>query len=59
MFQCISFRSFFVCLFFKDPITLIDEDCERVENIKELLRMEESGSQRKNLVQVYLRRVSS
>ncbi|XP_029192894.2 uncharacterized protein LOC114959134 [Acropora millepora] len=37
-----------------DPITLTDEDCERVKNIKELLRMEKSGSQRKNLVQVYL-----
>ncbi|XP_074609659.1 uncharacterized protein LOC141863860 isoform X2 [Acropora palmata] len=39
-----------------DPITLTDEDCERVKNIKELLRMEKSGSQRKNLVQVYLHR---
>ncbi|XP_015770030.1 PREDICTED: uncharacterized protein LOC107348504 isoform X1 [Acropora digitifera] len=39
-----------------DPITLTDEDCERVENIKELLRTEKSGPQRKNLVQVYLHR---
>ncbi|XP_068758940.1 uncharacterized protein [Montipora capricornis] len=37
-----------------DPIILMDDDCERLENIKELLRTEQAGLQRKSLVLTYL-----
>ena len=36
----------------------MDDDCERLDNIKELLRTEQAGLQRKSLVLTYLRRVS-
>lgn len=41
-----------------EPITFMADDCEKVENIKQLLMTEEASLQRKNLVLMYLHRVS-
>ena len=41
-----------------DPITFMADDCEKLENIKQLLMTEEASLQRKNLVLMYLQRVS-
>ena len=41
-----------------EPITFMADDCEKVENIKQLLMTEEASLQRKNLVLMYLQRVS-
>lgn len=39
-----------------DPIILMDDDCERLDNIKELLRTVQASLQRKSLVLTYLQR---
>ena len=36
----------------------MDDDCERLDNIKELLRTVQASLQRKSLVLTYLQRVS-